>query len=198
MFKDVNFYIFGGSRDSKKNIWSQNGSLISPIEKSNLSYGRFIETTYVNNIPYILLSGRNHCECFNYEANNLKTYKDCKTSKTEHDIVNLFNKNNKIHLLDADSNGFIGIYDFLSTELIHIIEPVGNKLPLKALCSFNTNYLIAGGEDKKIKIIDMNKYFVLKEYTGHSENIYGIEKIKIDNIEELITYDCNYIRIWKN
>ena len=93
---------------------------------------------------------------------------------------------------------YIRIFDFLSTELIHIVEPVGNKLSLRALCSFNTNYLIAGGNDKKIKVIDMNKYFVLKEYTGHNNGIYGIEKIKIDTIEELITYDCNCIRIWKN
>ena len=86
----------------------------------------------------------------------------------------------------------------MSTELIHIIEPVGNKSALNSLCSFNGNYLLAGGKDKKIKIIDMNKYFVLKEYTGHISEIYGIEKIKIDTSEELITYDCNCIRIWKN
>ena len=36
MFKNINFFIFGGSRDKKKNIWNENGKLIGPIEKSNL------------------------------------------------------------------------------------------------------------------------------------------------------------------
>jgi hypothetical protein len=38
MFKDENYFIFGGSRNKKKNIWNENGSLIGPIEKSNLDY----------------------------------------------------------------------------------------------------------------------------------------------------------------
>ena len=64
MFKNENYFIFGGSRREKKNIWNENGSLIGPIEKSNLNYGRFIESTYIENKSYILLSGRYHSECY--------------------------------------------------------------------------------------------------------------------------------------
>ena len=137
---------------AKKIYWSQNRSLLGPIEKSNLSYERFIEMEYINNIPYILLSGRYHCECYNNDASSFKIYKDNKTENAEHDIVNLFNKNNKIYLIDADNHGFI----------------------------------------------DMNKYLVLKEYKGRESEIYGIEKIKIENSEELITYDQKCIKIWRN
>ena len=36
LFKNENYYILGGSRNQKMNIWKQNGTLIGPIEKSNL------------------------------------------------------------------------------------------------------------------------------------------------------------------
>ena len=63
LFNKGDYIILGGSRDKKKEIWNKNGNLIGPIEKSNLNYGRFIETTYIDNKPYILLSGQNHSEC---------------------------------------------------------------------------------------------------------------------------------------
>ena len=76
MFKEESFFIFGGSRDKKKKIWNQNGILIGNIEKSNLNYGRFIETAYLTNKTYILLSGQYHSECFDYDDNIIKTYKN--------------------------------------------------------------------------------------------------------------------------
>ena len=44
MCKEETFFIFGGSFGQKKKIWNQKGELIGSIEKSNLNYGRFIET----------------------------------------------------------------------------------------------------------------------------------------------------------
>ena len=47
MFDKEDYYILGGSYDKKKNIWNKKGNLISPIEKSQLNYSYFIETTNV-------------------------------------------------------------------------------------------------------------------------------------------------------
>ena len=57
MFNKEDYYILGGSWEQKKNIWNKDGNLICPIEKSQLNEGGFIETTYIDNKPYILLSG---------------------------------------------------------------------------------------------------------------------------------------------
>ena len=54
MFKEERFFILGGSREQKKKIWNQNGEIIGDIQKSNLSYGKFIEATYIENKTYIL------------------------------------------------------------------------------------------------------------------------------------------------
>ena len=88
MFKQEDFFILGGSRDQKKKIWNQNGTLIGNIEKSNLNYGRFIEAAYLDNKTFILMSGQYHSECLNYEDNSIKTYK-CNNSQDL--IINLFN-----------------------------------------------------------------------------------------------------------
>ena len=195
MFKNINFFIFGGSRDKKKNIWNENGKLIGPIEKSNLNYGRFIETTYIKNKPYILLSGEYHCECFDYDNNNIKIYKNNNGNNCEHDIINLFNKNNNIYLIDGDYGGNISIFDFISTNLIKTIS-IGNYIC--ALCSLNEKYLMAGGYNKIIKVIDMDNYSVIKEYSGHNNIIYLIKKINIPNKGEfIISLDTESIKIWK-
>ena len=138
MFIEETFFIFGGSRDQKKKIWNQKGELIGSIEKSNLDYGRFIEAAYIENNPYILLSGRYHSECYDYNNNNIKIYKN-PNKNNMHLIVNLFNKNKNIYLITGDEGGNICIFDFISTNLTEEIE-TGKSI--YSLCSICEKYLI--------------------------------------------------------
>ena len=75
MFNKEDYYILGGSWNKKKNIWDKNGKLIRSIEKSQLNECAFIETTYIDNNPYILLSGLNHSECYDYNKDTIQIYK---------------------------------------------------------------------------------------------------------------------------
>ena len=76
MFYNEDYYILGGAWEKKKNIWDKNGELIRCIKKSYLEFGSFIEITYNDNKPYILLSGGNrHSECYDFINNDIKTYK---------------------------------------------------------------------------------------------------------------------------
>ena len=44
----------------------------------------------------------------------------------------------------------------------------------------------------------MNNYSVNNEYSGHNNEIFGIEKIKIsEKGEYIISYDSTSIKIWK-
>ena len=86
MFNNDDFYIFGGSYDKKKNIWNKNGELIGNIEKSDLNIGTFIESTYIDDMPYIILSGKNHSESYDFRINNLKKYCS-KYSNEQHVII---------------------------------------------------------------------------------------------------------------
>ena len=140
MFNNDDYYIFGGSYKSKKNIWNKNGVLIGNIEKSNLNIGSFIEATYIDNNPYIILSGQNHSELYDYNNNNLKKYIS-KNNKKEHLIANLFKNNNKNYLICGERGGNIIIFDFNNTNEISSIS-VGYS-SVWSLCSINEKYIMS-------------------------------------------------------
>ena len=193
MFNKDDYYILGGSRDKKKNIWNNNGKLIGPIEKSQLNYGVFIETTYINNKPYILLSGVNHSECYDYNNNTIKIYKSNNKNHI-HIVVNLFKNNNKIYLISGDDGGNVIIFDFISTNEINSIS-VGGLFC--SLCSLNEKYILVGNNKGELKVIDFDNKSIIKNYNAHNQ-VVGIEKVKINEKEEyIITYNVNEIKFWK-
>jgi len=191
---DDDYYIIGGTYFNKKNIWNKNGVLYGSIEKSQLNYYKFIEATYIDNKPYILLSGVNHSECYDYYNNTIKIYQP-KKKNNQHWIANLFNKNNKIYLISGDNGGNVIIFDFISTNEISSISIGGD---IYSLCSINEKYILVGDSNKKLSVIDFDNKSIIKNYKGHNKAIYGIEKIKVDgNKEYIITYDENEIKLWK-
>lgn len=188
------FFHFWRLKRPKKKIWNQNGILIGNIEKSNLNYGRFIETVYIENKAYILLSGNYHSECLYYDDNIIKTYKNNNNS-SQHNIINLFNKNKNIYLITGCMSGKINIFDFMTTNFIKEIGLENSQI--FSLCSINEKYIIASC-NKSLKVIDIDSYSIVKEYSGHNNVIYGMEKIKIpEKGEYLISYDSQAIKIWK-
>ena len=193
MFNKEDYYILGGSWNKKKNIWNKNGNLIGPIEKSQLKRGEFIESTYIDNKPYILLSG-NHSECYDYNNNTIKIYKS-NNKNNEHSIVNLFKNNNKIYLISGDDGGNVIIFDFISTNEISLISVGGI---ISSLCSINEKYILVGNDKGELKVIDFDNKSIIKNYNAHSIFTFGIKKIKINEKEEyIITYNNNEIKLWK-
>ena len=193
MFNKDDYYIFDGSYNSKKNIWNKNGVLIGNIKKSNLNSGGFIEAIYINNYPYIILSGQNHSELYDYNNNNLKKYIS-KNNKKEHIIANLFKNNNKIYLICEDSGGNIMIFDFTNTNEISSIS-VGSIV--LSLCSINEKYILVGKDNGELDVIDFNNKSIVKKYQAHKNGVAGIEKFKTENSQEfIITYNTNEIKVW--
>ena len=178
----------------KKNIWDKNGKLIRTIEKSQLNIGIFIETTYIDNKPYILLSGAYHSECYDYNNDTIQIYKSNNKNNT-HWIVNLFKNNNKIYLISGDYDGNVIIFDFISTNEISSIK-VGGWI--YSLCSINEKYILVGNDKKELKVIDFDNKSIIKNYKVHDKDVLGIEKIKTHEKKEyIITYDLNEIKLWE-
>ena len=158
-----------------------------------MAYGTFIETTYLENKIYVILSGQCQTECLDYDDDTIKTYTNNKGK--ENVIANLFNKKGNLYLITGNLGNNICVYDFKTTDLIKEINIKDGNI--NALCSFSEKYLIASS-DKIINITDMDNFMVSKTYSGHNNTIFGIEKIKIpEKGEFIITYDSNSIKIWK-
>ena len=194
MFNKGDYYILGNSWENKKNIWNKKGELIGSIEKSKLNYYKFIEATYIDNKPYILLSGKNHSECFDYNNNTIKVYQS-NNKDNQHWIINLFNKNNKIYLISGDNGGNVIIFDFLSTNEIGSISIGGT---IYSLCSINEKYILVGNDSNELKVIDFDNKSLVKKYQWNNFCIYGIEKIKTQESKEfIVTYDYTEIKLWE-
>ena len=194
MFNKGDYYILGNSWENKKNIWNKNGELIGSIEKSQLNYYKFIEATYIDNEPFIILSGKNHSECYDYNNKTIKIYKS-NNKDNQHWIVNLFKKNNKIYLISGDNGGNVIIFDFISTNEISSITIGGT---IYSLCSINEKYILVGNDTNELKVIDFDNKSIIKKYQWNNFCIYGIEKIKThENKEYIITYDYSEIKLWE-
>jgi WD40 repeat protein len=208
MFKNEDFFIFGNNYEQIRNnnndrrmcVWNKNGALIKKMNKSNLNgYVSFIEATYFEDKNYILLSGQNFSECYNFDEDDVKTYQDNENESYIY-CINLFKKGNDIYFITGIREK-VNIFEFESTKLIKRIQ-LGEK-EVYSLCSINEKYVIASNSSK-LKIIDMEKYSVVKDFSayeddGEDHEIMGIEKIKIpEKGEFIITYsDKGIIRIWK-
>ena len=208
MFKNEDFFIFGNNYEQMRNnnndrrmcVWNKNGALIKKMNKSNLNdYVSFIEATYFEDKNYILLSGQN-LECYNFDEDDVKTYQD-NENKSYIYCINLFKKGNDIYFITGIREK-VNIFEFESTKLIKRIQ-LGEK-EVYSLCSINEKYVIASNSSK-LKIIDMEKYSVVKDYSAYEDDdenkdeIKGIEKIKIpEKGEFIITYSKKcIIKIWK-
>jgi len=218
MFKNEDFFIFGKKHEQSNNnyydrrmcVWNKNGAFIKKMNKSNLNYElEFIEATYFENKNYILLSGQHYdqnkseykyfSECYNYDEDDVKIYIDDENKSSVH-CINLFKKGNSIYFITGYREK-VNIFEFESTKLIKRIQ-LGEK-DVYSLCSINEKYIIASNSSK-LKIIDMEKYSVVKDFSAYGDDgedceIYGIEKIKIpEKGEFIITYsNKGIIRIWK-
>ena len=194
LFNKNDYYILGGSRYRKKNIWDKNGELIRQIEKSTLDYSTFIEAIYVDSKPYVLLSGRNHSESYDYEYNKIKIYKS-ENQADEHYIANLFKNNGTIYLITGDSSGSVTIFDFMTAEEIISIS-VGEYI--YSICSVNEKYILVGNNNNELSLIDFENKSRIKDYKAHNNPIIGVEKINADKFGQyIITYSSDEIKIWK-
>ena len=102
-------------------VWNKNGTLKKKINKINLNYLYFIEATYFENKNYILLSGNNYdkntskynrlSECYNYDEDDIKTYKD-EENDSQIKCMNLYKKGNDIYLITG-SKEKVNILNFI-------------------------------------------------------------------------------------
>ena len=197
LFNNENYFIFSGHTNKiKTNIFNKDGQPIETIKDSNLEQVNYIETTYIEDNPYVLLSGQNHTESYDYNNGRLEIYKP-KGNESSSYILNLFKQNEIIYLISGQSDGRVVIFNFKTTEEFFSIK-TGNR-NIYGLCSLNEKYFLVG-DDKEIKVIDFDNKSIIKKYKDKNINkeIKGIEKINIPEIGELIiSYSSEVIALWK-
>ena len=103
-----------------------------------------------------------------------------------------------VKLIESSYDGNIRIWNFHSGILLSKIKV--NDEGLRGICLWNTNYLFVSTEEKIIKLIDLKKEIIIKNYLGHTSEVLCIKKIKHLQFGECLIsqdYDNNFI-LWGN
>ena len=79
-------------------------------------------------------------------------------------------------MIDIDGNGYIRFWDFHTAKLIRSIY-VNSFINLRGLCLWNNKYLIVGGNEHQIKIVDLKQGKVVKYFKEHTGTICTVERI---------------------
>ena len=184
IYKNIQYIISAGSQIDLIKIFNINGEKINEINNSNEEYN-FIDSYYDKKIyKYYIITGNNgYVKSYDINENIIyHEYND--NSKSSHCSI-IINDNEEItKLIESCWDWNIRIWNFHTGKLLKKIKT--NFKFLNGICLWNNNYLFVGCSDKTIKLIDINKGIILKEFSGHNKNVITVKKIVLPNYGEFL------------
>lgn len=186
--------------NSPINVYDFSGKLCKEIKDSKDDCF-FIDYFYEKkkSVYYIINGSKGNVKSYNYNENKLyHIYSDYDDSW--HSSVKIILNNNILKLIDSCwDNDFIRIYNFHSGNLLSKIKTNGESI--RSIYAWNNNYLFVGCSDHKIKLIDVNKEKVVKNYEGHEHWVCTINKIIHPKYGQCLVSqglgEKEFIKIWK-
>ena len=155
-------------------IFNFKGKKIKVIKNScNLTC--FIDTYYDNKLSnnYIITGNYKFVQSYDYNKNDIyKKY--CDKDANSHCSLIIFNKDDKIQLIDSCRDGNIRIWDFHLAILLKKIFVGGYLI---GICLWNKDYLFIGGSNKNIILIELNNGKIIKNLEASNNYIVCVKKI---------------------
>ena len=181
-------------------IFDFNGKKIKEINDSN-ERTLFIDTYYDNKSSkiYILTANSKNVKSYDYEKNKIyHIYKDEICSGCHRSII-IYEYDNIIKLIESSQDGIIRIWNYHSGILLQKIYV--NDKDLIGIYLYKNKYLFVGCAEGNMKLIDLNKIKIIKNFENNksSDFVITIKKIDHPNYGEcLITQSIfsNQIKIW--
>lgn len=213
IFDNNNAYIASGNKTKKIKIYDCTGTLIETIRVDYKSITN-LETYYINNKTYILISGQPGIFLYDYTDKSNKYNLIANDDKdVYHYLAIIQHINNQLIIFDSDGNGYVTLWNFDTGEVLNTIKPgFGKHMGIFSFCIWNDIYLITGGKDRGLKIFDLRtskqiKVFLKAHFKGYSHkqssNGVGIKNVIKINIKDkgefLVTSgDDHKIILWKD
>ena len=190
------FKIFGVGGEYIK-IYNSNGDFNKNLGTNDV-YRYFIDSSEINEKKYLITGGSKGVQVFNFpeftEYNNFNDNND----SNYHNYAKIVKINNNYNLIDVGCFYHIKIWDFINKNLICKINYDKNDQYLKGFVIVNNKYLVIGCQDKNIKILDIEKKCLIKNYNKHTSTIIGIKSVKDKNGNDfIVSYgQDNNIYLW--
>ena len=162
----------------KIKVFNLKGEKIKEINDSEDKAAVFITSFYdIKNLKnYIITGNDGYIRSYDYYEN--KAYNKYEKNKITNSYYCLIIKyfESMLYIISSNFDGYIGIWDFHSKENIFTIYG-GNK-GLIGICFWDDTYIINGAADKLLRVIDLKKRKIIKEFTGLKDILCTIQKIK--------------------
>ena len=155
-------------------VYDFNGNLKNKINNSN-EKTLFVDTYYdeESSIVYIISCNFNFIKSYDYDKNELY-YKYYENDNEGH-LGFIISKNEGItKLIESCIDGNIRIWDFHKGLLL---KKINTNNYLNGICFWDENYLLVGCENTTIKLIDLKKGLIIKNFAGHEKQVITIKKI---------------------
>lgn len=98
------------------------------------------------------------------------------TPRCFHTAAIIYDTKIETTLIEIDGNGYIRFWNFHTANLIKSIY-INSFVNLRGLCLWNHKFLIVGGNEHQIKIVDLKQGKVVKYFKEHTGTICTIERI---------------------
>ena len=175
--KDENFIVSSNDKlgvcDSIK-IFNFKGNKIKEINNSN-NLTCFIDTYYDNKLDknYIITGNYKFSQSYDYNKNDIyKKY--CDNDINSHCSLIIYNKEDKIQLIDSCRDGNIRIWDFHLAILLKKINIGGYLI---GICLWNQDYLFISGSERNIILVELNKGKIINNLIASNKYIVCVKKI---------------------
>ena len=197
--KKQNFIITGINNDYDpiKMINLENLKTQKLLDSKDKIY--FIDFYYDKNSSknYIITSDEIYAQSFVLKEKKLYHLYYDKDDFINYKSINIWKADGIIQLIEAGKRGYVRIWDFHSGKLLNKIKI--NKNGVSCLCLWNSEYIWAGCDDKKIRLVDLKSGKVINKLIGHGSIVSNVKKIIIPKLGEcLISQGENNetIKIW--
>ena len=173
-------------------VYDAKGNLYKNIGNNNENR-RYIDICELNEKRYIISGGTKGITVFNYpELTEYFCFVENNDSNY-HNYAKIIKINEIYNLIDVGGFNSIKIWDFINKTLIANISS-NNSSTLTGFTIINNRYLITGCRDKSIKIFDLEKRILIKNFDNQHSNVaLGVKPIKYENGKTfLISYGKDY------
>ena len=155
-------------------IYDFNGDLKDEINNSN-EKTLFVDIYYdeESSTIYIISCNFNFVKSYDYNKNEL--YHKYYDNDNEGHLGCIISKNEGIiRLIESCIDYNIRIWDFHKGFLL---KKINTNNYLNGICLWDANYSLVGCENTTIKLIDLKKGLIVKNFTGHEKQVITIKKI---------------------
>lgn len=197
--KENSNYIITTSNDNTEyiKVFDFEGKISKKIEDSD-DNTVFVDTFYdnIDSKHYIITGNRGYIKSFDFQKSKLyKEYINDESSWGHYSIM-IVNERRITKLFESSYDNFVRIWNFHTGKLL---KSINLSTGLFGMCFWNENYLLVGGFDKTIKLVDLRNDKPIKTFTGHSRKVCTIKKIILPEYGECLVsqgFMNDQIKLW--